>query len=211
MVIQVDMDFILANDMNVEQYVLCYLLYEDEKVIDEAVRGKLHEQQTSGITYLYKYFNQTNSSENLVEWKRKDIKHLLDLGFLEMHNAGRTNSKWSADNMSVTQEFISSVFLHKDDFDQLLEVYPSKTTIDGRVARLNTISNYQQLTSQYAKFVKTKKLHRRILRLVEWAKKNNMLTVGIEKFVNSRLWESLEDDYRSSIVSESEDSDLMFY
>lgn len=205
------MDFILANDMSVEQYVLCYLLHEDEKVVNEAVRGKLHEQHTSGITYLYKYFNQTNSSENLDEWKRKDIKHLLDLGFLEMHNTGRTKNKWSADNMSVTSEFIDSVFMHKDDFDQLLEIYPSKTMIDGRMARLNTISNYQQLSNQYAKFVKTKKLHRRVLRLVEWASKNNMLTVGIEKFVNSRLWEQLEEDYRETIVSDSNDSDLTYY
>jgi hypothetical protein len=62
-----------------------------------------------------------------------------------------------------------------------------------------TYSSLEAMFASYSKAIRhSKKLHEKVMFLLEWAKENNLIKYGIAEFVASRKWESLAQDYEQN-------------
>lgn len=80
-----------------------------------------------------------------------------------------------------------------DAFDELFQHYPSHIPVDGKQMSGRS-GDYDQMSLKYAELLKkSPKLHAHILELVDWAVANNLITMGLNKFLHSREWLGLEE------------------
>lgn len=188
-IVEIDLDFVIEHGITFEQYVICYLLWQDQRQANNPDR---HLGGESHLSYVYKYFLALKDNDRIEGWKIKDIEHLEDIGFLINRNP---TGKYSADLMEVTPVFINAVMTTITEWDELWDAYPARMVIEpGRPqALLKSVKDRVELQRRYLNAVKTKKKHREVMELLEWGKENNQVNLGIEKFVNSYFWEILQD------------------
>lgn len=197
MIIEADVDFLVEHEMNLEQYALCYFLYEDDKQI---VNGKrVYPENGPAIANIYKYFHHVR------KWKTADIEDLIERGYLNS-----SGDKLSPDLLEVTDKFKQAVFSFKGKFEQLFEIYPAYLEINpGKPKATLKACNRDKLGNYYDKIVRTKKKHKHILEITKWAKEKNMLKMALEKYVRSKYWETLEPDYEADNKVETQDQEML--
>ena len=127
------------------------------------------------------------------------ILSLAERGFIEQVIPS-TKSTFQLDYFEVSDKLAKELFFEVDrHIDELYEVYPSFTMIDGKQAFL-TSGDRNLLGILYAKNIKRNiELHSEILRKIE-ANKNN-LNMKIENFIKAKLWEKLTLDEKVEKVA----------
>lgn len=193
MIIEVDLDFMVANKMTIEQYFVCYVLHEDKRTLINGERGSRKSGQP--IASIYRY------SENVGGLKRPAMEDLVERGYLK-----KVGDKLTPDMLEVQPKFAQAVFNHWTNFDQLFELYPNRARFEagGQQYFLKSLDKpKEELAKYYEKIVRTNKKHREILDITKWAKNHNMLKTGIQKYVYSQLWELLSEDYETGGEDES--------
>lgn len=178
MIIEVDFDFLVKHKMTLEQYMTCYVLQKDKE---------RNSKDSFPISNLYRY------TENIKPLDTDELKDLIDRGFLK-----HTGHTLVPDMLEVTDKFKQEVFNSWTNFEQLFEVYPNRIDLGpgkGSASLKSLDKPLEEMAEYYAKIVRTQKKHRRILELTEWAKKNGLINMGIQKFVYQRFWTQLEDKY----------------
>ena len=79
-------------------------------------------------------------------------------------------------------------------FDALFQAYPSHIPVNGTLMS-GRGGDYDGMAAIYAKCLSTKNSpdHATILDLVAWARQQNLLTMGLKKFLDSREWLGLQE------------------
>lgn len=185
MIIEVDLDFLVKHKMTIEQYFVCYILYKDKNSTIEGQRVTRKSGQP--IAAIYKY------SENVGGIKRDAMKDLIDRGYLEL-----TGNKLTPDMLEVTDKFYKDLFNHWSNFDQLFEIYPSRTVFEAGKSPVSLKSldaPIEEISKYYEKIVRTNKKHNEILEITQWAKERDLIKMGIQKYVYSQYWNALKEEY----------------
>lgn len=198
MIIEIDFDFILKHKLTAEQYLLMWLLYEDEKERERRALDPLAEHKPY-LQNVYKYHVKISNFSKL------EVQELVERGFIDF--IGTATSKKTPDMYRVTDKFSNEIFNHWTNFDQLKHIYPDRAVFEpGKPAV--SLKSFDRLEEEIAKIyegsVRTKKKHNRILELVDWGKKTGRIKMGLQKFVFSKHWEMLEQEYsEGSVVEDS--------
>jgi hypothetical protein len=79
-------------------------------------------------------------------------------------------------------------------FDELFQAYPAHISVQGELVSGRS-SDYDTMAAKYAEVLARKGTppHEEILDLVLWAKANNRITMGLQKFIASREWLGLAE------------------
>lgn len=197
MIIEADVDFLVEHEMSFEQYALCYFLHEDEKQI---VNGKrIYPENGPAIANIYKYFHHVR------KWKAADIEDLINRGYLKS-----SGEKLSPDLLEVTDKFKKAVFEDKTKFEQLWDIYPNYLSFGpGKPKATLKACDRDQMSNYYDKIVRTKKKHRYILEITKWARKHDMLKMALEKYVRSKYWEILEEDFEQDNQIDTKEQEML--
>lgn len=177
-------DTLYRLNISANQFLLCYLLYVDEKVDGKYI------QKGKGLANLYKY-----SSKKDIKWSKEEVKNLVDKGFLEDPHYNKDLTY--PDHLVVTDKFVSAIFAAKSRFDQFNEVYPNLidnfNNPNGPMIKLK-VCDIDEMETLYNRKVKTKMLHEEILEIVEWAKENKQLNTSMENFIRGNLWLTYKEE-----------------
>lgn len=185
MIIEVDFDFLIKHKMNIEQYLLCYVLQVDKDATASSGRDRL--RSGSPIAVIYKY------TEGIQPLKTEDMRDLIDRGFLE-----HTGDRLVPDLLQVTDKFKQEIFNHWSNFEQLFAIYPSRIDLGpnkGSYSLKSLDKPFEEMAKYYVSVVRTKTKHRRILDIITWAKEKDLINMGIQKFIYQRFWKELEKKY----------------
>lgn len=194
MIIEVDFDFMIKHKLNIEQYMLCYVLEEDRKSLigDERIKRK----SGSPIALIYKY------TENIRTISIQDMEDLIERGYLTL-----TGDKYTPDMLDVTDKFKRELFTHWSNFEQLFEIYPDRMRLgpgQPSVSLKSLDKPIEEMGEYYASIVRTNKKHEQILEITKWAKEKGLISMGIQKYVYSRHWERIEDQYELGVQDEDD-------
>jgi hypothetical protein len=79
--------------------------------------------------------------------------------------------------------------------EELVEAYPTKLRLDGSLDSFNARNaGPEEIAEDYLKAIKDDdKVHDRILDSIKWATDNNVLSIGLKKFVTTRHWHYIEE------------------
>ena len=164
-----------------EQYLVCYVLEMDRKYGREKLRNG------PPIATMYKY------TEGIQPLKPEDLRDLIDRGFLK-----HKGEKLTPDLLEVTAKFKDEIFNHWTNFQQLFEIYPSRVNLGpgkGSASLKSLDKPFEEMADYYVRVVRTNKKHKRILTLVQWGNENNLINMGIQKFIYQRFWKELDKKY----------------
>jgi hypothetical protein len=87
---------------------------------------------------------------------------------------------------------------------ELFEEYPPCFKNDGVIYNARTASAQEIAPAYMRAIAKSTDEHEKILDDLRWAVKNNVLKIGLDKFVKSRYWEVIRDmrkNYNSSTIN----------
>lgn len=167
------------------QFLLCYLLYTDEKV-----KGRFPVKDAEKpMANLYKYSFST-------PWTHREIEDLMQKGLLI--NKSRINTQtgkqeMDADMMQLSSSFTAEIFASWDAFDQLVELYPNFLELSNGVKFKTKACDLEKLEEYYKKTVKSKAAHERIIELTLWGKNHKQLDTNFENYVKGRGWLALQE------------------
>lgn len=169
------------------QFLLCYLLFTDQKV--ETSHNKYaYVKKGTGMANLYKYASQNKP------WTVDEITDLIDKDILIDRNV---DNKIYPDYLYISDKFVKEVFIRETAFKEFWENYPALVPNfnhpNGPKIKLK-ICDPDELKELYLKKVKTKVEHEMVMRVLFWAKENNQLNIGIENFVKSSHWRDLNTE-----------------
>lgn len=173
-------DFLSEHGITAEQYMYCLLLYYDKKY--SRIPGSYKVSRP--LSKLYKYHNAVRKFDS------DTLTTLEEKGFIR-----RTGRLVVPDHMEVTDKFEKTYLGTSLKYDNLDDVYPSSVPNfshpSGPPIMLKLTNDSTALEKLYNRFVKTQKIHDRIIEAVIWGEKAGVINMSIEKFVNSKAWESL--------------------
>lgn len=173
-------DFLSEHGITAEQYMYCLLLYYDKKY--SRIPGS--HKVSRPLSKLYKYHN------NVKKFNRDDLTQLEEKGFIR-----KTGRLVIPDHMEVTGKFEKAYLGDSLKFDQFKDAYPDSVPNfshpSGPNIMLKLMNNATELEKLYNRYVKTNKVHDRIIEAVIWGKQAGVINMSIEKFVNSKAWETL--------------------
>ena len=80
-------------------------------------------------------------------------------------------------------------------YDELLEVYPWEFQTEQGGKRFNARTGlYENNKEKYLKAIKNNlDLHREIVEITKYGKDNNLIMVGIEKYIDGRMWGAIKE------------------
>ena len=177
------------------QFLLCYLLYTDEKV------DGIYPSKGRPIANLYKY-----SSNEESKWTREEVEDLVEKGYLT-HKTNRQTSSIYPDDLEVQDSFIENVMASQSRFEQLNAIYPFVEEMNGIHFQLK-VCDLDKVEERYNKVVRTKSLHSHILDLVRWAKDHGGVNMKLENFVASRGWQTLQERRKNHSTFSYEDQQM---
>lgn len=173
-------EFLEHHGINTRQLTYCLLLYYDKKYSRIEGTNKINRP----LSQLYKYF------ENIEKFPKTELEELVEKGFIE-----QTSPDFKIDHVEVTPKFEKSYFGNKYKLDQLIEAYPKFVDNFEHPSKpkipLVSISNFSELERLYARIANAKATHEMIIDLTTWGRENNQIKMSIEKYINSRFWETL--------------------
>ena len=173
-------DFLDKHCITAEQFMYCLLLYNDKRHNRIPGTNKISRP----LSKLYKYHT------NVKKFSRSDLQDLIDKGFIE-----KVGKKLTPDELEITKKFEKEYMGDKFKFDQLVTAYPAHVANfnhpGGPKIPLTTMKDCDKVASIYNRFVRTYKLHDRIIEAVKWGNETGNINMSIERFVSSKGWEDL--------------------
>lgn len=161
----------------------------------------LAQEDNGRETYILDYFLKCKHSKLPLEI----LRSFVDKNILLSNGIPNAGDKFVADNIRFTNQFLKDWFLYSHAAGkELMEKYPNYMVMyNGELLPAKNITKtYSSLEAMFASYSKairhSKKLHEKVMFLLEWAKENNLIKYGIAEFVASRKWESLAQDYEQN-------------
>ncbi len=160
-------DFICEHSLTQGQFLLLYLLYK----------------QRGDLIIKYKKFHPTeNVSEDksmIGEYWVKDLIRREYIVTVEVD--GR-------DTYQVSDKF-KAIFC--DPYvvaEELIMAYPSTMEIDGKIIPLTAIDTVVVANTYGKAILDCYTEHLEVLKDIKYGKENNMLSIGLKTFINSKFW-----------------------
>jgi hypothetical protein len=169
-------DLLVRYKITANQYLLCYYLGYDEFM-------ETHE--------LLKYNASSNANryQTYVEpWTTVDFRTLKEKGLIvDTNKPGEVKMT----NYRLANDIKREIFIGKDEaFEELVSEYPLwLPTQDGKNLPART-GDFDKLPIVYGKIIGvSKENHKKIIDTIKLAKEHSLITMGIEKCIQSRQWE----------------------
>lgn len=173
-------------NITANQYLLCYLLYTDQKKEGKFIR------KGSEIANLYKY---ASANKGKIAWTKEEVRDLVDKGFLI--DPAYTDKSTYPDHLIVTEKFTENLFIRANKFEEFWEAYPfivpNFTNPRGPSIKLK-VCDKDDVKKLYLRKVKTIAQHKEILDILEWAVENEKLNVNIKNFIASEQWKAFKQE-----------------
>lgn len=127
-------------------------------------------------------------------WTDSEINDLIDKEFV-MDFTKNSGSKhyYEIDRLVLTQKFLEEIFIDCNfAFDEIFEIYPDSTTINGQIAFLKGVDP-DDVAKQYTKAIKGSLVkHNEVKELIVFGKQHDLIKHRIDRFVTGRIWEGLK-------------------
>jgi len=177
--------FMVEEQITSRQFLLLWCLFNDPLY--------KHYVKERGKTKKLLVYGDSNSlaalrlADNIT---MEDINVLKEKELIIDLNQGKT---FYFDQLFLTQKFCDKFFISRDAFEELWEEYPTTILIQDKVIPARS-GDYDVLKEKYLSTIgKDKSLHESILRTLVKAKELGIISIGIEKFILSRHWDTFND------------------
>lgn len=123
-------------------------------------------------------------------------------------------SEYDPNEIEFNKNFIKSYFKLSGELGQeLWKHYPANMFLNGKVVSLkNFTKSFITLDELYFHYAKTighnLQKHQEVIEILDWAKKNDLVTIGIVEFISSRKWEEYQQLRINGIQNRSETYDI---
>lgn len=167
-------DICVDLNINIEQYFFCMMLKDN----------RVHE--------LYRYITEARS-EGL---PKSDLLDLEEKGYVICYD----NSDPTPDNYTVTDEFIEKVYniRPKQSGEEAWDAYPRFIRVDGKKFSARTANKEQWIDTYARRYGRFVQKHKKIMSAIKYGRENKLITCGIQKFLDSELWDSLIVDMKEA-------------
>lgn len=158
-------DFLSAKKITPNQALFCHLIHTDD------------------MKELYRYIHEVGP------FSEDEVTDLEDRGYIiNQDHHSRTKS---ADMFVVTERLLDGLNLVDSAMgEEFWNAYPSYIVIKNLNVPAKS-TDKDVLIRDYTRIVKSPDTHVNVIRSVNYAKKFNLITMGIRKWVDSRQWEML--------------------
>lgn len=179
-------DFLIRNpEITINQLFFCLLHMHDQEFIRKNGLQKIERP----LSRLYAYYDSRGGKNNA--FVSNDFKTLLDKEFIKVH--GNT---YRIDLITVTEKFKRELYGEKIKFEEFIDKYPNYITNFDHPGKpminLKVFRNRIGTEKSYLSKVKTNKAHNRVLDILDWAIDNNQINMNIENFIESEMWDQLD-------------------
>lgn len=175
------LDFLCDKKIDANEYLLCMLLYYNDEGMIEKFKNRFRIFEPERGKYI-----------------KSMLENLIALGYVDDFNDVRDGLKYYDVNLlMVTPKFTQEFLIDKEDAaEELWKAYPKRMFIDRMVPARSM--DYDEFVKKYNSIIKgNKKLHKKILNILEnYKKSHDYPEMGIEKFLGSRHWETLEEEQK---------------
>jgi len=177
-------DLLVKWKITPNQFWLCWLLYWDHQEGKGGKRRKPNDE--SAIVNFYRYCTSVR------QFKINEIRDLQAKGLVTTPS----KTKIIVDRLEVTQKFIDGVLVTRDMADEFWDAYPTWINNFDHPSKpqINLKSCVQSdIKSLYKSLVKTKKRHRKVMEILDWALRHDKIRFSIANFVKAKMWEQFEE------------------
>jgi hypothetical protein len=176
--VEEDLDLCISLDLTSAQLMFIKMLVKDPTLNKPEWKKKSYEL--------------TLKFQNLTKKKGLDPLELADLisrGIIEDHNE---IGKSFYDYYELDGQFLDMFSLKVYPMcSELFDNYPTEFTNDGRTFLART-SSAEEISVEYLRAIrKDPEEHKKVIDDLKWAVKNNLIKVGLKKFVLVRYWEQI--------------------
>ncbi len=153
-------NFLIKNKLTPTQYLLLHLLYNNRVDLIKDYKAAFPLEEGSMIPKL-------------------EIKDLVDKGFLIKENKNYKLGK------TLTEIFVTPIVA----VDEIYDIYPAFVTSDQGVSiPLNSMDRQVFKELYIPKIMGSIREHKEVMKDIDYAVNNNLIKVGINKFVTSQQW-----------------------
>lgn len=189
MIIYLDTQFLIAQEISTEQYMLCYLL--------------LYGNDTNIIEY----------SQKCKKFNKEDIDALEAKGFIM--NVNPNEDRYKLKGLVVTETFKNNIYADDNNlFEELIKIYPESVKGNGSIRRLQT--DKEKCRKKYASIVKGNiAKHKHILACLQYELNerkisNSMLYMSmLSTWLNQKGWEVYEKDLKEFAAKHSTNKEAL--
>lgn len=194
-------NFMSRNEISANQFLLCFLLYSDEKI--KVGSKEVYPSQkiidehniNSPIANLFKYIYSVGITED-------EINDLIQKGFIENHNR-TVNEKQQMfpEFFKVTGKFVDQIFTSDNDFEEFWESYPTYVNnfANPNGPKINLrASDKDRVEDLYKRKIKTKSAHKRLISITKRAYEQGLINMNIEKYLGSEAWKEIESQLKDT-------------
>ena len=157
--------------------LFCHLLYKND------------------LASIYRYENEVEYLDNDLNlhrgWSRGDLQKAVESGFLiNMNKIGENYP----DHYTTTTKFDKIMKIELGEiFEEILEIYPNFINIKGKLCPTKSC-DVDVLKNIYVKNIgQSLTKHEEVKELLKWAIDTKAISMGVEKFVKSSFWKSLQE------------------
>ena len=162
-------NFICKHKLTQGQFLLLYLLFK--KRLDLIQQYKSNFPADDG-TMIGRYW----------------VDDLVTKGFL-VHEGDYTDV-----SLLFKQQFCNKI----DVAEELLKIYPSTMVIDGKIIPLTAIDTIEVANLYIDKILDNREEHEEVLKDIQYAVQNNMISMGIKKFIQSKYWLAIRKNRKTT-------------
>jgi len=178
-------DLLVKFKITPNQFYLCWLLFWDHR---EGKGGKrVHpEKEDKVFANLYRY------NELVKKWSLNEVQELLDKDLVRLARG----SKIIVDRLEITEKFMKAVLITQGMQDEFFEAYPTWIQNFDHPSKPNInlkSCDHDKVKDLYRYHVKTKKRHKEVMDILDWAKRNDKIRYSIANFVKAKMWEQFEE------------------
>ena len=167
-------DFMCKHSMTPTQFLFLYIIYEND------------------YPALYKYVQENGGFD------MSELNDLEERGYMVNDNPNLASSL--ADCYTVTNKFIKELYNTDVNtaYEEFFEAYPVQIYVDGR--RLPGRNATLKTRTYYKKKIATKRaLHKKVMNCLDYAKRNNLVTMGMEKWIETEQYRSILELMKTNI------------
>jgi hypothetical protein len=159
--------FLVSKKITPTQAYFCHLLYYQD------------------ISSLYRYVHEFQQFTN------EEVTDLEDRGYIV--NQDYHSKTKAADMYVVTELLLDGLNLLDESHGlELWTQYPNFITVNNLKVPAKSCDRDTLIRDYSRKVLKSKEQHRHIMAMLEYAKRHNLITMGIRKWVDSYQWEAVE-------------------
>lgn len=163
-------DFLVEHDISADQFILMWLIY----------RNDMHS--------ILRY------NEKGPGFRPSDVRRMIERGWLIDLNEGDEKMiiVEGVYKLLITESFRELILIDSDEaLDDLWKLYPPFIDLDGKRVPAKSVDK-DRLAADYGRIIQNDVYqHRYVKRMLEEAVKAGMISMGIEKWVKSRQWETV--------------------